>query len=81
METPPYPNKVKENLLTIVANKSSKRSEAPYEQIDVQYQVSIMKELNEEDPPPYDVYLYEDSTKVIQGKPLKWKNLLYRVLL
>jgi hypothetical protein len=37
METPPYLNKVKENLLSTVANKSLKRSDAPYEQIDVQY--------------------------------------------
>ena len=43
MEIPPYPEKVKENLLIAIANKSSKRSGAPYEQIDVKYQVSMIK--------------------------------------
>ena len=69
VETPPYPKKVKENLLIAIANKSSKRSEAPYEQTDLKYQVSVIKQLNEEEP--CDVYLCEDSTKVIQGKPTK----------
>ena len=63
VEFPPYPEKVKENLLIAIANKSSKRSEAPYEQTDLKYQVSVIKQLNEEEP--CDVYLCEDSTKVI----------------
>jgi hypothetical protein len=44
--------------------RSARRCD-PYEQIEVQYQVSAIKESNEEDP--CDVYLCEDSTKVIQG--------------
>ena len=40
-----------------------------YEQIEVQHQVSAIKELNEEDP--CDVYLCEDSTKVIKGNTAK----------
>ena len=47
VEVPPYPEKVKENLLIAIANKSSKRSEAPYEQTDLKYQVSVIKQLNE----------------------------------
>jgi hypothetical protein len=31
IETPPYPNKIKENLLIVVANKSKKRCSEPYE--------------------------------------------------
>ena len=65
VETPPYPNKVQENLLTAIANKSAKRDCTPYEQVEVKHQVSVIKELNEE--MPQDVYLCEDATKVIQG--------------
>ncbi len=79
MESPPYPNRVKENLLTAVANKSAKRCHEPYEQISMKPQISAIKELNEETP--CDVYLCEDSTKVIQGKLLELVNLLYLVLL
>ena len=69
VEVPPYPERVKENLLISIANKSSRRSEAPYEQTNLNYQVSVIKQLNEEEP--YYVYLCEDSTKEIQGKPTK----------
>ena len=69
MEVPPYPERVKENLLISIANKSSKRSKAPYEQTPLNYQVSVIKQLSEEEP--YDVCLCEDSTKVIQGKTTK----------
>jgi hypothetical protein len=69
VETPPYPSRVKENLLTTVANKSARRCSEPYEQIEVQHQISAIKELNEETP--CDVYLCEDSTKVIQGNTTK----------
>ena len=65
VDIPPYPEKVKENLLTAIANKSSKRSEAPYEQTDLIYQVSVIKQLNEEEP--CDVYLCEDSTNTVFG--------------
>ncbi len=76
MESPPYPNRVKENLLITVANKSARRCHEPYEQIDMKHQILAIKELNEETP--CDVYLCEDSTKVIL---LKLVNLLYLVLL
>ena len=33
VEPPPYPNQVKKNLLTAVANKSKKRCPKPYEQV------------------------------------------------
>jgi hypothetical protein len=35
IETPPYPNKVKENLLIAVSNKSKKRCFESYEHVDV----------------------------------------------
>jgi hypothetical protein len=57
---------VKENLLTIVENKSARRCHEPYEQVEVNHQISSIKELNEQTP--CDVYLCEDSTKIIQGK-------------
>jgi hypothetical protein len=31
VETPPFPNKVQENLLTYISNKSAKRKCTPYE--------------------------------------------------
>ena len=64
-EVPPYPSRVKQNLLTTISNKSARRCHEPYEQIQVQHQISAIKELNEE--MPCDVYLCEDSTKVIKG--------------
>ena len=69
IETPPYPSRVQENLLIVVANKSARRDCTPYEQIKVQHQISAIKELSEEDP--CDVYLCEDSTKVIKGNTTK----------
>jgi hypothetical protein len=48
IETPPYPNKVKDNLLIVVANKSKKRCFESYEQVDVDRQISVIKQLNEE---------------------------------
>jgi hypothetical protein len=60
---------VKENLLTTVANKSARACSEPYEQIEVQRQISVIKELNEETP--CDVYLCEDFTKIIQGNTTK----------
>jgi hypothetical protein len=69
VETPPYGNRVKENLLTTIANKSARRCHEPYEQVEVKHQISAIKKLNEETP--CDVYLCEDSTKVIQGNITK----------
>jgi hypothetical protein len=60
---------VRENLLTIVANKRARRCSEPYEQIEVKHQISTIEQLNEENP--CDVYLCEDSTKVIQGNTTK----------
>ena len=69
VEVPPYPGKMQENLLVAVANKSARRDCTPYEQIEVQHQISAIKELTEEEP--CDVYLCEDSTKVIKGNTTK----------
>jgi hypothetical protein len=60
VEDPPFPARMKENLLTQVINRSMQRDCTPYEQVDVYHQVSALKELNEEEP--CDVYLCEDST-------------------
>ena len=51
--------------------------QAPYEQTDLKYQVSVIKQLNEEEP--CDVYLCEYFTKVIQGKPTKVGKPIYIV--
>ena len=69
VEPPPFPNQVKENLLKAVTNKSNKRCSQPYEQVEVNTQISVIKQLNEEDP--VDVYLCEDATKVIKGNSAK----------
>ena len=69
VETPPYPNQVKENLLIAVTNKSNKRCSQPYEQVEVNNQISVIKQVNEEDP--VDVYLCEYATKVIKGNSAK----------
>ena len=69
VEAPPYPNQVKENLLIAVSNKSKRRRSQPYEQMEVNSQISIIKQLNEEDP--VDVYLCEDATKVVKGNSAK----------
>jgi hypothetical protein len=69
VETPPYPSRVKENLLITVANKSARTCHEPYEQVEVKNQVLVIKELNEETS--CDVYLCEDSTKIIQGNTTK----------
>lgn len=37
VETPPYPSRVKENLLITVANKSAKIYHEPYEQVEVKH--------------------------------------------
>jgi hypothetical protein len=50
VETPPFPNKVHENLLTYISNKSASRKCTPYEQIEMKPEVSIIKELNEGNP-------------------------------
>jgi hypothetical protein len=50
VEAPPFPNKVQENLLTFILNKSARRKFTPYEQIEMKPEVSIIKELNEEIP-------------------------------
>jgi hypothetical protein len=60
---------VKENLLTIVANKGARRCNEPYEQTEIRHQIPAIKVLNEETP--CDVYLCEDSTTVIQGNTTK----------
>ena len=59
VEAPPCPNQVKENLLIVVTNKSNRKCSQPYEQVDVNSQISVIKQLNED---PIDVYLCEDST-------------------
>jgi hypothetical protein len=46
IETPPYPNKVKENLLNAIANKSKNRCFESYEQVDVDRHISVIKQLN-----------------------------------
>ena len=69
VEPPPYPNQVKENLLIAVTNKSNRRRSQPYEQVEVDSRISIIKQLNEENP--VDVYLCEDATKVIKGNSAK----------
>ena len=69
IEPPPYPEKIKENLLVAVTDKSRKRCSKPKEQVEVKSQVSIIKQLNEEDP--VDVYLCDDATKVIKGNSAK----------
>jgi hypothetical protein len=65
VEAPPFPNKVQENLLTYILNKSARRKCTPYEQIEMKPEVSIIKELNKENP--QEVYLCDDATKVIKG--------------
>jgi hypothetical protein len=65
VETPPFPNKLQDNLLSFISKKSAKIKCTPYEQIEMKTEVSIIKELNEENP--QDVYLCEDVTKVIKG--------------
>jgi hypothetical protein len=65
VDAPPFSNKVQENLLTYISNKSAKRKCTPYEQIEMKPKVSIIKELNEENP--QEVYLCDDATKVIKG--------------
>jgi hypothetical protein len=50
VETPPFPSKVQENLLTYILNKNARRKCTPYEQIEKKLEVSIIKELNEENP-------------------------------
>jgi hypothetical protein len=42
IETPPYLNKIKENLLSAIANKSKKICSEPYEQVDVDHQISVI---------------------------------------
>ena len=69
VETPPYPNKIKVNLLIAVTNKSNRKCSESYEQVEVESQISVIKQLNEEDP--VDVYLCEDATKVIKGNSAK----------
>jgi hypothetical protein len=56
-------------LLSAIANKSKKRCSEPYEQVDVDRQISVIKKLNEEDL--FDVYLCADATKVIEGESSK----------
>jgi hypothetical protein len=48
VEAPLFPNKMQENLLTYISNKSEKRKCTPYELIEMNPGVSIIKELNEE---------------------------------
>jgi hypothetical protein len=50
VNTPPFPNKVQENILTYISNKSARRKCKPYEQIEMKPEVFIIKELNEENP-------------------------------
>ena len=69
VEPPPYPNQVKKNLLTTVTNKSKRKCPKPYEQVEVNTQISVIKQLNEEDP--VDVYQCEDATKIIRGNSVK----------
>ena len=69
VEPLPFPNQVKENLLIAVTNRSNRRCSQPYEQVDVNTQISVIKQLNEENH--VDVYLCEDATKVIKGNSTK----------
>jgi hypothetical protein len=72
VEAPPLPNKVQENLLTYILNKSARRKCTPYEQIEMKPEVSIIKELYEENP--QEVYLCDDATKVIKGNTTRFGN-------
>jgi hypothetical protein len=45
VESPPYSIRVKENLLTTVANKNARRCHEPYEQITMKPQILAVKEL------------------------------------
>jgi hypothetical protein len=65
VKAPLFPNKVQENLLTYISNKSEKIKCTPYELIETKPEVSIIKELNEENQ--QEVYLCNDATKVIKG--------------
>jgi hypothetical protein len=65
VKTPPFPNKVQENHLTYISDKSAKRKCTPYELIEMKPEVSIIKEFNEENT--HEVYLCDDATKVIKG--------------
>jgi hypothetical protein len=42
-KAPPFPNKVQENLLTYISNKSAKRKCTPYEHIEMKPEVSLSK--------------------------------------
>jgi hypothetical protein len=65
VKAPPVPNKVQENLLTYISNKSARIKCTPYEQIEMKSEVSIIKELDEENL--HEVYLCDYATKVIKG--------------
>jgi hypothetical protein len=70
---------VQENLLTYISNKSARRKCTPYEKIEMKPEVSIIKELNEENP--QEVYLCDDATKVIQGNTARVGKPIISVLL
>jgi hypothetical protein len=55
-----------ENLLIAISNKSKKRCFESYEQVDVDRQISVIIQLNEEDP--INVYLCKDATKIVKGE-------------
>ena len=56
-------------MLIAVTNKSNRKCSESYEQVEVKSQISVIKQLNEEDH--VDVYLCEDATKVIKGNSAK----------
>jgi hypothetical protein len=65
VESHPFPNKVRDNLLTYISNKSARRKCTPYEQIEMKPEIFIIKELNEENL--HEVYLCDDAMKVTKG--------------
>jgi hypothetical protein len=79
VEAPPFPNKVQENLLTYISNKSARRKCTPYEQIEMKPEISIIEELNEENP--HEVYLCDDAIKLLKEVLQEWVSLLYHLLL
>jgi hypothetical protein len=62
VEAPPFPNKVHENLLTYISNKSARRKCTPYDKIEMKPKVFIIKELNEENP--QEVYLCDKGIDI-----------------
>jgi hypothetical protein len=79
VEKPPFPARIKENLLRSIVNKSSQRDCTPYEQVEVFHQVSALKELNEQEPS--EVYFVKTQLELLKVKAQGVGNHLYLLLL